>query len=187
MSTFISENVELILSIITLSTLGFTIYYKVTKQLTNGLLLYQPFPTDISRLREDFMDKKTKDDAIFAFTIFSLFTSILLSYFLNTIISKIFKKFGEFEYGHTLVFVLIIICFMCYIYFNSRCKNNRILKVELTKNNSKDKEEWFLFGRIDKDNYIFKKTNSKKIDSLKLLTQEQTINAYAGYVKANKK
>lgn len=162
-----------ILGIITLLGAGFTLFYTVTKHIANGLIFLAPIQDDNARLRDDLTSIKTKDYNALSITIIAICLSIFISVILNKFLPSCFLA-GLGSVRVALFMFLFLLLFILYVFYIFKKKNEKVLSVEIKSGDTN--KIWFLAGRISDTEYIFKDSNSKNYNHLKLLSKNQVIN-----------
>lgn len=168
-----------ILEIISLLTVGVTLFYNVTKSLSDSISYFWIVQTDNNRLKDVLTDKKKLDHAAFTFALLIISIALTLSFVITNMIPNRPERLPEGIYNNllTIFFVFVSAVFLGYVFYIFSQKSKRVLRIK-----DSDGCHWYLHGRISNDKYLFKNSKSKEINKLKIKTKDQMIQLFDGYV-----
>ena len=172
-----------VLEIVSLLTAGLTLFYNVTKSLSESLLYFWIVQTDNNRLKDILTDKRKLDQSAFTFSLLTLSIALTFSFVIVNAVPNRPDRWPVAIYNNlfTISFMLIALVFLIYAFAVFKRKNKRVLRIADT-----DGSHWYLHGRLSNDMYLFKDSKSKEINKLKLKTKAEMIELFDGFVDVDR-
>lgn len=154
------------------------IYYNIVKWVQETLN-YQFFflNDDYSRLQRIMIGKQQKKKYNFIFALIIILISMTISILTTLFLGNFIESVNNLIYIPIIFFIMIIFYIIIEYFYITKIKQKKTLQVKI------EDDYWYFVDKIDKDRYLFKNANSIKLSKLMILSEDEMINSFCGFVK----